>query len=231
MGNRPIVANARTVLSSDGDKIMIVRAPAGTLSVGAAQVPWAIEPADLQKIRDSLKTGRELGGTFVPDPVRRCLVIGKLAKPGGGNHVKIPHGFFEWHTHPLGCGMRECSLAPPSSTDVEVMLKDAVTDNIAHLVFTSKGCFVVYLIPSLVARIRDRPDPEFVRSIVQKFEKLQTEFGVRYDATRTAAERDAVTRWHESQWKGLAKKEGFAVSFFSLPSHPAVVVNTRFETW
>eukprot|EP00899_Mesostigma_viride_P028948 jgi/Mesvir1/9238/Mv24165-RA.1 len=161
-----------------------------------------------------------------PDPVAGCLRIDQTAKLGGGNHVKIPHGLFEWHTHPLGCGMKECSLASPSSTDVDVMLKDATTDNLAHFVFTSQGCFVVRLTPGLVARIRDGSQTDVARSIVKKFEALQEEFGVRYDATRTSKDRDAVERWHETRWRVLAKRVGLDAAFYRLPAQPVVTVVT-----
>eukprot|EP00899_Mesostigma_viride_P006715 jgi/Mesvir1/16044/Mv08340-RA.1 len=217
-----------TVIWPDGTKVMHVRAPKPVARIGPSvrRVSWRLAPDALETVRASLKTGRELGGTFVPDPVAGCLRIDQTAKLGGGNHVKIPHGLFEWHTHPLGCGMKECSLASPSSTDVDVMLKDATTDNLAHFVFTSQGCFVVRLTPGLVARIRDGSQTDVARSIVKKFEALQEEFGVRYDATRTSKDRDAVERWHETRWRVLAKRVGLDAAFYRLPAQPVVTVVT-----
>lgn len=106
--------------------------------------------------RDPLKI--EFGGTMKLKDKR--LRIANIASGNFANVNIQKHTSFQWHTHVAHCRaihsrrsqkhkhkrkatqMEECAMFVPSSTDIELCLKDV--GNIAHLIITKHGVFVLH---------------------------------------------------------------------------------------
>eukprot|EP00899_Mesostigma_viride_P004177 jgi/Mesvir1/13760/Mv22701-RA.1 len=128
----------KVVISPDGTKILTSKqcTLGGIRSRGAGGVRvrrFRVDPAAFRYILNSMAEGKELGGNFRVDARSSVLKKAAVTNVGRSNDVDTPHGIVEWHTHPQGCTLRDCSLPSPSDTDVGVFLEDALTDNVAHL--------------------------------------------------------------------------------------------------
>eukprot|EP00899_Mesostigma_viride_P009258 jgi/Mesvir1/18333/Mv18486-RA.1 len=175
---------------------------------------------DVDYIRSTLRTGKEIGGTFVPD-IHGVLHRYTTTAFGHTNDVEIPHGTFEWHTHPQKCGMTDCSLSSPSDTDVGIILKDVKSENVSHMVFNHAGAFVMTLSPSLVLHLL-KGGSKAAKAIEKKFTKLQDQFAQKYNRTRDVASKDRAEQWHQDEWMRLAQASGILVSFYTYDRVPEV---------
>eukprot|EP00899_Mesostigma_viride_P014844 jgi/Mesvir1/23360/Mv21055-RA.1 len=179
----------------------------------------------VEYIRSTLASGKEIGGTFVPDS-NGVLHRFTTTAFGHENDVQIPHGTFEWHTHPQRCGMTDCSLSSPSDTDVGIILDDVGTENISHIVFNHSGVFVMTLTPGLIVRLR-KEGKRAGNAIKKRFTRLQDDFAVKYNKTRDEGSKDRAELWHQTEWMKLARVSGIHVDFFKYGEVPYVAVNAR----
>eukprot|EP00899_Mesostigma_viride_P029786 jgi/Mesvir1/9993/Mv05784-RA.1 len=193
-----------------------------TVISGRNATRYPVSPEAVSFIRSTLDSGKEIGGTFVPDGFG-TLQRFKTTAFGHTNDVQIPHGTFEWHTHPQRCGMTDCSLSSPSDTDVGIILDDAGSENISHMVFNHSGVFVMTLTPSLVRTISTR-GKRVTTEIRGAFTKLQDEFAKRFRKTRTEQDKDEAERWHQREWLKMCKSRGIHVLFFPYTQTPYVPV-------
>eukprot|EP00899_Mesostigma_viride_P005821 jgi/Mesvir1/1523/Mv14506-RA.1 len=170
----------------------------------------------------SMASGKELGGTFRYDFGKGRLFNPTVTKFGHSNDVEIPHGVFEWHTHPQKCGMKECSLSSPSDTDVGVVLNDAQTENLGHFVFSRHGTFVMSLSPNLVVALKR--DKRLAKQIQKQFTLLQRQFSLRFNRSRSEGEKDESEMWHQDEWMALAERFGIVVGYFKYPALPSMKI-------
>eukprot|EP00899_Mesostigma_viride_P018573 jgi/Mesvir1/26717/Mv20494-RA.1 len=184
------------------------------------------ETRQVQVKPGSLVNGRkEIGGTFVPDS-NGVLHRFTTTAFGHENDVQIPHGTFEWHTHPQRCGMTDCSLSSPSDTDVGIILDDVGTENISHIVFNHSGVFVMTLTPGLNLRLK-KEGKRAANAIKKKFTRLQDDFAVKYNKTRDEGSKDRAELWHQNEWMKLARVSGIHVDFFRYGETPYVTIDAR----
>eukprot|EP00899_Mesostigma_viride_P016850 jgi/Mesvir1/25166/Mv18846-RA.1 len=194
----------KVTILPDGTKVLTSdKCTARVGSVGVRTRRFRLDPAAFHFIINSMSRGAELGGNFSVDLRSSVMRKATVTNVGRSNDVNTPHGVVEWHTHPQGCTLRECSLSSPSDTDVGVFLEDALTDNVAHCVFSRQGTFVCACSPALVARLQrlkgeggDSALAAAKGQIQRQFADLQRQFAVRYRQARSEREKDHWEAWH-----------------------------------
>lgn len=102
-------------------------------------------------IQSEINTMREYGGNFKYNRESNTLSIDKNSiVRGQHDNVTIPHGMYEFHTHPAVCDNGKCALGIPSTQDIKIHLEDMNSDCYTHFVFEKDGMWL--MIPSTALR-------------------------------------------------------------------------------
>ena len=111
----------------------------------------SVHPHSFAVIQSEINTMREYGGNFIYNRESNTLSIDKgTIVRGQHDNVTIPHGMYEFHTHPAVCDKGKCALGIPSTQDIKIHLEDMNSDCYTHFVFEKDGMWL--LIPSTVLR-------------------------------------------------------------------------------
>ena len=138
---------------------------------------------------------------------------------GEVDNVTIPHGPYEFHTHPSLCTNGRCALGIPSVADIIIHLEDVNTDNLANIVFEKDGVWL--MIPS--AHLRGAAKTHLVKNAKKHTEKmlqLLSQFNMHDYAN---SYKKLATRWlHEAHKVGIHMvfvpiMTGQSSPFFTVP--------------
>jgi len=128
---------------------MVVAASTQTTDFGASphrcmQNAISIHPQSWSRIIKAIDTTQEFGGNFFYDKQTNSLKIDdSTVVHGEFDNVVIPHGRYEFHTHPSKCKGSVCALGIPSVADIVIHLEDVNKDTLAHFVFEKHGMWVM----------------------------------------------------------------------------------------
>lgn len=176
-----------------------------------------------------MSTGKvEYGGnTVVHQSDRNCtLTLGEMVQ-GQFDHVDLPRGIVDWHTHPRTCRARnDCTVGLPSPSDMENVVLGHAMGNLAHMVYSSEGVYVLMLRPSIKSNIRERSNI----SALSVSKQVRADFDVLFKQIERDSKRyptgiplELYTKW-KGQWYDASTKV-FTVSFFSYHTIPRFMVH------
>jgi len=102
-----------------------------------------IEKKSWDRIIKAVNSKNEFGGNFFYDKKTNSLKIeDSTTVRGKFDNVTIPHGKFEFHTHPSLCDGKICALGIPSPADIIIHLEDVNRETMCHFVFEKSGTWL-----------------------------------------------------------------------------------------
>lgn len=158
-----------------------------------------------QTLTNEINTYKEFGGNFKFDHNTRTLSIDPATiVRGEHDNVTIPHGRYEFHTHPAKCKGTACALGIPSVADIKIHLEDVNTDNFANFVFEKDGMWI--MTPSLFLRGSGKQD------MLQAAQKHASKM---IQLLKTISHKNYATRYESfrNEWLETAKSKGIHMRF------------------
>ena len=197
-------------------------------SIAPGDYTLQIAPEVMHFAKQALKKNKEYGGKLAIDVNSGLLKLG-----GGGwgklDSVGIPHGIYEWHSHPGRCDPDddECALDMPSEADMELIARDGIEGCFGHFVICHTGTYLVSLQPAMRAKLQElkrkgaRGLNAEMRKLKKGFEKVQDEFekGLQGGGMTLAKFR--------GRWLRYASEQGFRARFFGQGEVPADMLVVR----
>ena len=180
---------------------------------------------DLSKL---MKTGTvEYGGNTVLTINNRVGVLtkGQMTK-GQFNNVNLPRGIVDWHTHPRTCrSPNNCTLGLPSPADMMNILIGSSKGNLAHMVYSTEGVYLIRVKEYVKLSITSNGDLSRVSNRIRStfdvlFNKIAIISKKRYP---TGVPIKIYNRWQQ-EWFALAATN-FEVMLFDYDTCPSFVVH------
>lgn len=178
----------------------------------------SVSKSSMKKILAALKRPRELGGTMDINLENGTLDTSPFVAWGGANSVELPHGIFEFHTHPNSCELgKACSMEMPSADDMSIVIHDRMNGNISHMVFT-RGCtYALSVSDALHQRLKSLDTTrrgDLCKKILSQFQRFQKRFDIAYEQNKSVVYR------MRPGWLRLARKHGFVVKTYPVGVPP-----------
>ena len=167
-----------------------------------------IHPASWNTIQKEIRKKKEFGGNLEYDPKTNSLkIIKSTIVRGEVDNVTIPHGPYEFHTHPALCHHGKCALGIPSTADIIIHLEDVNSDNLANIVFEKDGIWV--MVPS--TRLRGSHNQKYVDSAKKHVQKM-TKMLMQLNAFNVASRYDNLAK----KWIQSSRQVGIHMNFYSV---------------
>jgi len=170
-------------------------------------------------------TGRsEHGGNTRIDVVNDSATVSmKRHTVGSFSSVDLPRGLIDWHTHPMTCKSQfNCTMGLPSPEDMMHIILGSAVGNLAHLVYSSDGVYIIKVKDEL-RRVMNKSKSERIAAVVkQQFERLFTEISNLIDIYPYGITRRIYNVWQD-EWFEIANSH-FEVLYYDnhvqIPSFP-----------
>ena len=177
----------------DNEKITIKMVREYIQNQGKCSMNIVITSDLMKKIYDTyIQKNYEYGGIMGVKSINENNYILGLAAITKGSEkdfeVKTPNYYITWHTHPFICYVKNlCYIGWPSGTDMGLIVSGYETGQIAHVLFSNEGTYVLQLSPQMMEFMRAM-EPACVQNldilIKYYFEDLEHFRKARYDTER-----------------------------------------------
>jgi hypothetical protein len=132
-----------------------------------------VNPEFYKRIRHMVDNDMiEHGGDTMLDLMSGDIIAASIQN-GVFNRVDIKRGIIDWHCHPGTCRSNgECTIGMPSVMDMGLVTDGAALGNLAHMVFSREGTYVLQVKNEL--RFELLNNPSYAKELSKKNAKLFT---------------------------------------------------------